>query len=419
MEKKRIRKNFTLLNIRGLIFIYILLCVLTILFTQSFFSEILGIDEAGGGIPSGINLVLFLTIPAVLLVLLAIAVVSLLGDIITRRPGIKFKARLLGYFIIIVLFTSAPFTIITSISVRELVQFWQSIDTKKAKEAAESFAIDNFPFHTENFNKILENSNWDLTPPELPDGITSIQEFRQEEGKWIEHALYGSENGRLPSPPSLLEGHITWNLQRDKDLFRYVKNMSNDSILILNYSLGEEFDIRLTALKNQNERFEVIDVLKENNQILMFFYYGVFLFPILMMTIIIAISFTRRITNPIVELTEATRRVAEGDFSIQILARRNDELGLLIRSFNAMVQDLEKSRAALVKAEKISIWQNMAEQLAHEIKNPLTPIKLSAERVLRRWRKNPDQIGEIIEDSMLAIIQETDSGNRRLIDTAK
>ena len=80
----------------------------------------------------------------------------------------------------------------------------------------------------------------------------------------------------------------------------------------------------------------------------------------------------------------------------------------MIRSFNAMVQDLEKSRAALVKAEKISIWQNMAQQLAHEIKNPLTPIKLSAERVLRRWRNEPERIGEILESSMMAIIQETE-----------
>jgi nitrogen fixation/metabolism regulation signal transduction histidine kinase len=126
------------------------------------------------------------------------------------------------------------------------------------------------------------------------------------------------------------------------------------------------------------------------------------------MTVIIAISFTRRITHPIAELTEATRRVAEGDFSIQILSRRNDELGLLIRSFNSMVQDLEKSRAALVKSEKISIWQNMAQQLAHEIKNPLTPIKLSAERVLRRWRNEPENISEILESSMMAIIQETE-----------
>jgi len=50
----------------------------------------------------------------------------------------------------------------------------------------------------------------------------------------------------------------------------------------------------------------------------------------------------------------------------------------------------------------------MAQQLAHEIKNPLTPIKLSAERVLRRWRNDPENINEIIESSMLAIIQETE-----------
>jgi nitrogen fixation/metabolism regulation signal transduction histidine kinase len=50
----------------------------------------------------------------------------------------------------------------------------------------------------------------------------------------------------------------------------------------------------------------------------------------------------------------------------------------------------------------------MAQQLAHEIKNPLTPIKLSAERVLRRWRNEPERIDEILESSMLAIIQETE-----------
>jgi nitrogen fixation/metabolism regulation signal transduction histidine kinase len=50
----------------------------------------------------------------------------------------------------------------------------------------------------------------------------------------------------------------------------------------------------------------------------------------------------------------------------------------------------------------------MAQQLAHEIKNPLTPIKLSAERVLRRWQNEPENIGEILESSMMAIIQETE-----------
>jgi nitrogen fixation/metabolism regulation signal transduction histidine kinase len=162
------------------------------------------------------------------------------------------------------------------------------------------------------------------------------------------------------------------------------------------------------AIENQVRQFEIIDSLRANLRPLLVFFYGVFFFPTLLMTTIIAISFTRRVTQPLVDLAEATHRVAEGDFSIQILARRGDELGVLISSFNAMVRDLEKSREALIKAEKISIWQNMAQQLAHEIKNPLTPIKLSAERVLRRWENHPERIGEILESSMLAIIQEVE-----------
>jgi nitrogen fixation/metabolism regulation signal transduction histidine kinase len=198
-------------------------------------------------------------------------------------------------------------------------------------------------------------------------------------------------------------------MPRDRDIIRYVLVPQRGMLRVLSYNLDEGFDGARETLENEAARFEIINSLQINLRFLLIIFYGVFFFPTLLMTVIIAISFTRRVTQPIVDLTEATRRVAEGDFSIQILAHRKDELGRLIGSFNAMVQNLEKSRAALVKAEKISLWQNMAQQLAHEIKNPLTPIKLSAERVLRRWRNEPERIGDIIEDSMFAIIQETES----------
>jgi nitrogen fixation/metabolism regulation signal transduction histidine kinase len=177
-------------------------------------------------------------------------------------------------------------------------------------------------------------------------------------------------------------------------------------VRVLSYHLGEGFDGTLAALEGEKTRFVHINNLGAGLKLLLIFYYGMFFFPTLLMTAIIAISFTRRLTQPIVELTEATRRVAEGDFSTQILIRQGDEFGPMVQSFNAMVRDFQKSRNALIKAEKISIWQSMAQQLAHEIKNPLTPIKLSAERVLRRWRDNPERVGEIIESSMMAIVQE-------------
>jgi two-component system, NtrC family, nitrogen regulation sensor histidine kinase NtrY len=407
MSKVKPRPQYFILNISGLIFIYLILCVLTVLFSRSFFNEIL----YDGRIPGKLNLVVFFTIPAVLLVFLGITAVNMLGDIIARRPGIKFKTRLFGYFIIVVVFAAAPITIVTGISINELLRFWRSIDTEAAKTASNSFAVDNYSFHIEQFDNLLRKTNWDrlaAVPSALPNGISSIQDFRLINGEWTELSFTGDEKARLDVPPAHTEGYVMRELPRDMGFIRYVFSSAPNTVRLISYNLGEDFDLGMAAVKNQNERFEVIGVLRNNVKIITFFYYGVFFFPTLLMTLIIAISLTKRVTTPITELTEATRRVAEGDFSIQIMARRGDELGLLIRSFNAMVQDLEKSRAALVKAEKISIWQTMAQQLAHEIKNPLTPIKLSAERVLRRWRNQPEQIGEIIEDSMMAIIQETE-----------
>jgi signal transduction histidine kinase len=358
------------------------------------------------------------------MIFLAFSATKLLGDIIARRPGIKFTARLLGYFLVTVIFAAAPLTIVTGISINEVILFWRSVPADAAKAASHSFAVDNYSFHLNHFKDILDTTRWNAlmaaapaaAPQVLPVDIASVQDFKKNDSSadpaagdaWTEIAFAGAEGGRLMEPPSETEGFVTRELPRDTGYIRYVMLPSKGLVRLVSYNLSRDFDRGMAAIEKQGERFDVINILRDNAQILMIFYYGVFFIPSLLMTVIIAISFTQRVTNPIVELTEATRRVAEGDFSIQILARRGDELGLLIRSFNAMVQDLERSREALVKAEKISIWQNMAQQLAHEIKNPLTPIKLSAERVLRRWRNTPEEIGEIIEDSMMAIIQETE-----------
>jgi len=404
------RPQYLIPNIKGLIFVYMLLCVLTILFTRSFFWETL----YEGRVPDTLSVVVFFTIPVVLLVFLGIAAANLMGDAIARRPGIKFRARLLGYFVVVVVFAAAPLTIVTSISISEVVRFWHSFDANAARDASRAFAVESFSFHVGRFENILRETDWDavMALPDamaLPAGIASVQDFTLGENGWESAAFISAEAANeFAAPPSGLAGFLARELPRDAGLIRYVMAPSDTHIRVISYSLGAGFDSGIAAIELQAERFEVVSILRENVRILEFFYYVVFFFPPLLMTIIIAISFTRRVTTPIAELTEATRRVAEGDFSVQILSRRGDELGLLVRSFNAMVQDLEKSRAALVKAEKISIWQNMAQQLAHEIKNPLTPIKLSAERVLRRWRNEPEQVGEIVEDSMLAIIQETE-----------
>jgi nitrogen fixation/metabolism regulation signal transduction histidine kinase len=404
LKKVKTRPEFSPIKVRVLVLIYSLLCILTVLFSRNFFVEIL----QDGTVPDQLNLIVFFTIPAVLIIILGISLFSLAADFITKRPGSKFNARLLAYFAVIIVFSTTPVALTTVTALNQFVRFWRSIDAVSANSAANSFVADNYSLHLERFDSIIKQTDFARTGARLPQDIAAVQVFRLADGNWTETSFTGEQQFWLPSLPSVENGFPARELPRDQDTIRYVLRQPANTIRLISYNLGGDFDRGRAALENQAERFEIINLLRENIRPLLMYHYVVFFLPTLLMTVLIAISFTRRITHPIVELTEATRRVAEGNFSIQILTRRNDELGLLIRSFNAMVQDLEKSRAAIVKSEKISIWQNMAQQLAHEIKNPLTPIKLSAERVLRRWKNDPENVGEILESSMMAIIQETE-----------
>ncbi len=122
----------------------------------------------------------------------------------------------------------------------------------------------------------------------------------------------------------------------------------------------------------------------------------VVLLVVLLWTIVIA----RRTTRPILDLQAQTQRVAAGDLSARVDVRTQDELGELARDFNHMTGELERSREQLVRAEKEAAWREMARQVAHEIKNPLTPIKLSIDLLRRARDENSPQFEAILERTL-------------------
>jgi nitrogen fixation/metabolism regulation signal transduction histidine kinase len=409
MKALKTRPKFSIINVRALVFIYIFLTVLIIFFSVSFLRELL----KDGEIPGPLSLAAFFTIPTVLLVFLVFSGLGIARDLLGRRAGSRFQARLMACFIVVVALAAAPVMVVTSLAVNELVRFWKTIDVDGALKTAQAFATETYSFRLEKLESLIRDerlglADGDFSGRVLPEGVAGLQDFEMREDLWTETAFVGDRERRLETPPALSRGFAPRELPRDRDTIRYIALSAPGRLRIISGDLGQGFDVSLKTIEDEKDRFDIIDSIRFNIKRLLVFYYIVFVLPVLLMTLIITISFTRGMAWPITELTEATRRVAEGDFSIRILPRRKDELGVLIKSFNAMVQDLEDSRSALVKAEKISLWQTMAQQLAHEIKNPLTPIRLSAERVLRRWRKEPEKIGEILEGSMKSIIQEVE-----------
>jgi two-component system nitrogen regulation sensor histidine kinase NtrY len=120
----------------------------------------------------------------------------------------------------------------------------------------------------------------------------------------------------------------------------------------------------------------------------------------------IALSMARRISGPIQELTRATRRIAQGDLEARVEATSQDELRRLVEAFNQMGRDLHGQRRDLERSNRLAAWADMARQVAHEVKNPLTPIQLSAEHLRRVFADRSEDFASTLETCTDTILKQ-------------
>lgn len=111
-----------------------------------------------------------------------------------------------------------------------------------------------------------------------------------------------------------------------------------------------------------------------------------------------------RIADPVNRLTRATRRIARGNLDARIAATSPDELGRLVRDFNQMATDLQRQRAELERTHRLEAWADMARQVAHDIKNPLTPIQLSAEHARRVNIDHDRPLSPVLDECVTVIL---------------
>ncbi len=111
-----------------------------------------------------------------------------------------------------------------------------------------------------------------------------------------------------------------------------------------------------------------------------------------------------RIADPVSRLTRATRRLAAGDLGAHVLVRTSDELGRLVEAFNGMADDLQRQRTQLERTNRLEAWAEMARQVAHDIKNPLTPIQLNAEHLRRVHVDRGRPLAGLVDDCVNNIL---------------
>ena len=113
-----------------------------------------------------------------------------------------------------------------------------------------------------------------------------------------------------------------------------------------------------------------------------------------------------RMTRPVVELARAAQEVAAGNWDTRVNVTGSDEVGQLADSFNRMTTELLAQKERLVQTERVAAWRELARRLAHELKNPLFPLQLTVENLMRARTQSPEQFDEVFHESTRTLLTE-------------
>jgi len=130
---------------------------------------------------------------------------------------------------------------------------------------------------------------------------------------------------------------------------------------------------------------------------------------LILIAVLIALIISNRITQPLRLIQEKLSKVTLGGANEPINWKGQDEIGRLVDQYNRMLGELETSAALLAKSERESAWREMAKQVAHEIKNPLTPMKLSVQHLQRAYKDEHVDWEKKLNQFTQTLIQQIDA----------
>jgi signal transduction histidine kinase len=174
--------------------------------------------------------------------------------------------------------------------------------------------------------------------------------------------------------------------------FRFIELNGNDYIL----SVNDAFNKIKTSLTTT-----------EINVVI----FGIYSFAVIII-IVISTFFANQISQPIQRLTKATDAVSKGDLNVKINHSERGELKDLLDGFNQMTSELKKNQIELAEMEREAAWKEMAKQVAHEIKNPLTPMKLALQQLIISYKDKSKDFDKLFEKVSHTVLNQIDNLNQ-------
>jgi signal transduction histidine kinase len=215
-------------------------------------------------------------------------------------------------------------------------------------------------------------------------------------------ALTAFDPTRLLGPSGAVPAAIQY-----KSLIDAARTTGQQVSGIVNPTGRREDSLNATAIPLKNEQGNVMAVLVvaiarssmvEAQQHIRAIAYGVAAGGILL-AIAFSLWIAARVSRPIEQLAHAAEEVAGGNWDVRVPPRGRDEVSVLARSFNHMTEQLQSQRDRLVQSERVAAWRELARRLAHELKNPLFPLQLTVENLVRARELPPAEFDEVFRES--------------------
>lgn len=322
-----------------------------------------------------------------LIVLLSLFIIQLKG-----RFRLTFRSQLLFAFLIIAILPIIALAVYNRNSVEEKnISLIHNSLKEKADLAENYFSAQAVNANDNDLQKLFQESSKNL--------LLSFSVFENSQ------LLYSSQQNLFDV--SLLRKNISPLIQSNQ-------TQTGNGFFIKHFIGSREVlsYFKPISINNHELLLEVNDYFNQIPVALNFVEVNVFLFGVysfaIVLIVIVSSLLADQISSPIRKLTRATRAVAHGDLNVVLKENSMGELKELISGFNIMTGELRKNQKELAELEREQAWKEMARQVAHEIKNPLTPMKLTLQQLVAMYRnksKNFDALFEKVSETILAQIE--------------
>jgi len=348
-----------------------------------------------------------------------------------RPPSLRTKLTLL--FLAASLIPFLGLTIVASRRLSQSIDVWQSPGTKRALESSLVLARKSLSKYEADLRLLsaeldghpsllpsVRAGRWDdveflLSRKLQPLAVDFLQVYEREEDSWTLRTEVANSSVSAPgafSPELIrraLESEDAMRSEAGYVAVPFVLREADGTLVVAGYWLGEDFFANVGEVTEGILHYGQLEVYKRVAKQSVWVTAALLFGAAAVVSLAAAALLARQLSRPILGLTQGMRRVAAGRLDEKVTVKAGGEIGYLVDSFNRMTDDLRLYKEQLARAERVAAWQDVARYVAHEIRNPLTPIKVSLHRLRTTLERLDEKERDRVSECLNSILEEVTS----------